>query len=231
MKYLFLFATIAAAIGYSCSEDDQEPALPDDEEILTQRIEDIIPTQYLDSLEKLGLQIHSGTHPPDVAGTYMMQPHILDTSSVETDVPGFQFHDATLDLFEQSSEDFSIKFISKYVLGRADTSIATAISGSGNDFTVYGKVKATTGNYTAIFAIVLSATREDGDLKNLRVGLINVDNSQGGTGIFIDEGEGRINYDSDLTSENITSPQTAREKVSAISNSSGGALLAPHQTN
>lgn len=224
LKYLFIVIPIVSVILYSCSKDDREAALPSDEELLTQRIEDIIPPRFLDSLKKLGLEVYTGVNPPNVEGTYFVSPHVLDTSSVETDVIGRLFLDAKLELSEQSRDDFGIKFISEHVLGNADTSIATAISGSGNAFTIYGKAKATINSYSAVFAIILSAIKEGDDLKDLRVGLVNIDNSQGGDGVFIDEGEGRINYDSDGISEKISSVQAISTGISSADGSPGGGI-------
>lgn len=225
LKFLFIVIPIVSLFVYSCSKDDGEAALPSDEELLTQRIEDIVPPRFLDSLKKLGLEVYTGINPPNVEGTYFVSPHVLDTSSVETDVIGRLFLDAKLELSEQNRDDFSIKFISEHILGNADTSIATAISGSDNAFTVYGKVKATIHSYSAVFAIILSAVKEGGDLKELRVGLVNIDNSQGGDGVFIDEGEGRINYDSDGISEKISSVQTVSTGISSVGGSPGGVIM------
>lgn len=210
MKYTLLIILLASVAWSSCSKDDKTEEGPGNEEILTRRIEDIIPKKYLDTLRKMGLEATTGTTPPNVEGTYSVQPHVLDTSNISTDVPGYRFTDAKVNFSEQSNKDFSIKLIGEHFLHNRDTSIATAISGSGNNFTVYGKVRSVDGPYSAVFAIVLTATKEGDDLKNFRIGIINVDNSQGGTGIFIKEGQGRIAYDKDLLSERI-SPKASPE--------------------
>jgi hypothetical protein len=202
MKYTLLI-TLFAAIAWSSCSKDKTPQGPSDEDILTRKIEDIIPQQYLDTLKKLGLEVHTGTRPPNVEGSYSIKPQILDTSNIPSDRPGQQFTDGKVTFFEQSNEDFSIKLIGEHFLHDADTSIATAISGSGNDFTVYGKVKSTSGPYSIVVAIVVTATKEGDDLKNYKIGVINVDNSNGGTGIFIKEGEGRVAHDGDFISEKI----------------------------
>jgi len=105
--------------------------------------------------------------------------------------------------FNQHNDDFGISLIGEHVLTLRDTSIVTAISGSGNNFTIYGKVKSTYGSYSAIFATIISGVKEGNNIKDYTIGLINIDNSKGGTGIFVPEGKARVAYDSDLITESI----------------------------
>ncbi|MGF6848846.1 hypothetical protein QFZ51_004081 [Chitinophaga sp. W3I9] len=202
MKRTLIFSFLISIVLFSCSKDDKAKG-PSNEEILTKKIADIIPQKYLDTLKLMGLDIHQGVNPPNVEGSYKIAPHKLDTSNIAGDRPGTYFRDGLVSLSEQSTTDYSIKLIGKNFISYADTSIATAVSGSGNNFTVYGKVKATIGTYSAVFALIFTGTKEGQDLKNVRVAIINVDNSLGGTGIFIPEGSGRIGYDEDGTSPKV----------------------------
>lgn len=202
MKRTLTFSFLISIVLFSCSKDEKAKG-PTNEEILTKKIADIIPQKYLDTLKLLGLDIHQGVNPPNVEGRYEVAPHKLDTSNVPGDRPGAYFSNGLVSLSEQSATDYSIKLIGKNFISYADTSIATAISGSGNNFTVYGKVKAVIGTYSAVFALVFTGTKEGEDLKNVRVAIINVDNSLGGTGIFIKEGTGRIGFDEDGNSPKV----------------------------
>jgi hypothetical protein len=150
-----------------------------------------------------------GVTPPNVEGTYKIRPYILDTSNIASDRPGTAFLDAVLHLSEQHTSDYSIKLIGEYFISQRDTSVVTAISGSGNNFTVYGKVKTYYGSHSAIFAMIMTATKEGDNLKNFKIGIINIDNSNGG-GLFIAQGQGRIAHDKDGISEKIAA-KAARE--------------------
>ena len=200
MKTILLAVTMLTMCFTSCKKDEKGPT---DEEILTKKIEEIIPSQYLDSLKKLGLTVNNGTTPPDVQGIYDILPVELVNSNIPTDYAGMSFHDAKLKLFNQSSKDFGIQLYGKYFLAERDTSIVTAISGSGNNITIYGKVKSYLSGYTAIFALILSGIKEGDHFKNVKYGIINIDNSNGGTA-FIKEGQGRVVYDTDNVSESST---------------------------
>lgn len=162
------------------------------EEIQKAQINEVLPQKYIDTLKRLGINIYEGTTPPIVNGIYVANPTILLASTVDGDVIGATFSDIKVKLTDQNNTNFGIKLYGKKLLGENDTSIVTAISGSGNNFTVYGQVKAsaTPTNY-AIFAIVISGTLSADGIVNYQDALINIDNSKGAT-YFIPEGTGRL---------------------------------------
>lgn len=170
--------------------------LPATEDIVNKKIENIIPRQYLDTLARLGLTANKGINPPNVEGLYFVRPHLLDAGNVPGDEPGRRFPDVELRLSAQRNPDFSIVFTGSNFVSKSDTSMATVIAGQGNDFTVYAKLKATDGDAYAIFGIVISGTRIGETLRDLRIGVINIDDRHGG-GRFIRQGQGRVGYDAD----------------------------------
>ncbi|OYD42922.1 hypothetical protein [Sphingobacterium cellulitidis] len=195
-----LTALLLSFILISCDKDGNEV---EDEKILTERIEDIIPKQYLDTLKKLDFVIHSGVKPPTVEGKFAIKPHILDTSNIASDRPGHRFQDAKIELSGQNNKDFSILLYGENFIHNRDTSITTAISGTDNKFTIYGKVKSTVGSSSAIIGMIISAELgNDGNVKNCKTGIIMIDDSKGG-GNFISNGQARIAFDSDFISERI----------------------------
>lgn len=192
-KSVLGLALIALSCFSSCKKDLT------DEEILKGKIEDIIPQQYLDTLEILGLTINSGTTPPNVEGIYFISQTILKASNIPGDfAPGHQFADGRLKVINQSS-DFTVDLFGKNFLSTNDTSILTAISGSGNNFTIYGKVKAVSGSNSAIFGIIISGEKDGVNINDLSYGLINIDDTNGG-GVFIQEGQARLVFDNDFVS-------------------------------
>lgn len=199
LHVLLAIVAVTAIATQACKKKD----MPSNDDILTKKIQDIIPQQYLDSLKKYGLELLTGTNPPNVEGTYLLTPAKLVSSNIPDDfVPGHQFRDSKLKLYEQHNADFGIKLFGLHFLNERDESIATAISGSGNKFTVYGKVKATLGSYHSIIAIVISGEKDGQNLKNIKYGLINIDHSNGSPEV-IKEGEARIIEDADFVTERI----------------------------
>lgn len=194
-KLAFLFLAVAAFIS-SCKKDNGQTQ--------QQKIADIIPAKYLDTLKHLGITIHEGTTPPNVEGIYYISPVKSKASNIPGDVIGMLFANTKVKFYEQNNTDFGIRLLAINILSFKDSSLSTAISGSGNNFTVYGKVRTYSGSNTAVFGVVFSGEMDGTTIKNVEWGLINIDDSQGNNA-FIKEGQARLQYDTDLVSESITS--------------------------
>jgi len=206
------FTFIVLLFSASCSKDKEIVSEKDKElveeklkeEALAKKIQDIIPAKYLDSLKKIGIEVYSEANPPKIEGTFSVQPLILEKTNVPKDFKiGHKFDDARI-YFSRQTENFDIRLLATGLLAERDTSITTAISGSGNNFTVYGKLKAVQRGDFAIFAVIISATLDGNVLRNFKYGLINIDNSKGGINKFILEGQGRVIFESDFAAEKIS---------------------------
>lgn len=200
------FLLLAVLIVFSCKKDEEQPVneLQELKELQQAKIEDIIPAQYLDTLNTLGLVVNEGTAPPNINGVFKLSPLILSASNIKTDVIGNSFVDATIQLSGQNNSNFDINMLGKNFVSANDTSIVTVISGSGNKFSIYGKVKTSMNGKTAIFGILLSAEFVGGTMKNAKYGVINIDNSNG-EGVFIKEGQARLVTETDGISEALDS--------------------------
>ena len=195
------FALIAGVLLQFAACSKNKDINPSDEEILNKKIEDIIPQKYVDSLTKLGFTINKGTTPPNIDGSYLFKPFTIKSSNIPYDPyqPGYVLIDGVVKLYEQSTSDFSIKMLGKNFIGAADTSVVTAISGSGNKFTVYGKVKAYRNGGYNFYAFLMSGEKDGSNIKNGIAGIMNIDDSHTGPNT-IAEGQGRVAFDGDYTS-------------------------------
>lgn len=201
MKKL-LHAIVICIVLLSCEKSDEAYELPVDNTTVNQKIAAIVPTQYLDTLSRLGLSTNPGNTPPNLEGTYFINPHTLESSNVPGDRPGYQLLDARVTFSKQNNKNHSIRLIGESLISTRDTSIETTISGSGNKFTVYGKVKSSRGPFYVITAIILTGEKDGNNIKNFRLGIINIDDSKGGE-LFIREGQGRVGFDRDMISERL----------------------------
>jgi hypothetical protein len=200
MKWLMVILLGVTFIACK-KEKDSEVAELFKQEILNKKIAEIIPKEYQDTLTKLGIVLNQETTPPTIEGAFAFKPVKLVKSNRPEDPANLAFLDVSIKFFSQD-KDNNIKLITKNLLNDADTSIVTAISGNANKFTVYGKVKSIGGTNSAIFGVIISGEKDGSVLKNIRYGLINIDNSKGGTR-FIKQGQARLIQDTDNVSETI----------------------------
>ena len=210
-KLLLSAIFVATILLFGCKKEKDGA---DDTIKQTQQINLVLPQKYIDTLKNLGISIHEGTTPPIVNGIYIFSPSILKASNIPGDEIGSTFSESKIKMENQNNTDFTLCIIGQSLLVDRDTSIVTAISGSGNNFTVYSKIKATAGSNYAYFAVVFSGTMSDSGIKNLEYGIINIDNSHG-VGTFISEGSARLVYDGDFIT--VTSP-VFRVSTTPISN-------------
>lgn len=206
LKHILLVVTLAFTL-FSCKKDKENEEIVESikKEQLLKKITEIIPKQYQDSLVKLGIVINQEVNPPALSGAYLLNNLRLIKSNISTDVASKSFSDVQIKFFGQDADN-NIKYVSKTSGNNGtanDTSIVTAISGSGKQFTVYGRAKSVNGVNTATFGYIYSGEVEGNSLKNVRFGLINIDNSKGGNK-FVQQGQGRVIKDDDLTSETIS---------------------------
>jgi hypothetical protein len=169
----------------------------------TQQINQVLPQKYIDTLKNLGLTLHDGTNPPIVNGIYLCSPLKLKASNILSDFIGNVFIDGKLKIENQNNNDFTLNIYGKQILNVNDTSIVSAIAGNGNNFTIYSKIKTNAGSNFAYFAVVMSGIMNGSNIKNFEYGLINIDNTNGGSS-FIKEGQARVVYDSDSVSVSTT---------------------------
>lgn len=199
MKKLVFALFALSVLIVSCSKKDDASAQQ-------KKIDNIIPEKYLDTLKKLGITIYTGTTPPNVEGIYSISPVKSLASNVPGDVPGSTFFaNAKVKFYEQNNTDFDIKVLGRSILNINDSSLSTAISGSGNNFSVYGKLRTYSGANTAVFGVVISGELDGTSIKNFVWGLINIDDSQDPGHAFIKEGQARLQYDIDYTSASTPS--------------------------
>ena len=216
-KLTFITVVLITVFVSSCTKEKQGT-----QEVQNQKIADVIPAKYLDTLKNLGISINEGLTPPNVEGIYEINPVKSKASNVPGDVPGsIFFANAKVKFYEQSNSDFSIRLLGKSILNINDSSISTAISGAGNKFTVYGKVRTYSGSNTAIFGVVFSGEKDGSSIKNVEWGPINIDDSQDPDHAFIKEGQARLQYDTDFSSPTTNTLRLSLNQSIKILKSSG----------
>lgn len=190
MKNFPILLFILIALAAACKKDEVVPSEEEvNEQLLAKKIEDIIPKRFVDSLKKYGLDINSGIYPPNIEGEYLMSPQVLVSSNIAEDAPNHVFVDNYIRFYNQNNSDFSIELESRED-NTLTKSVRTAISGSGNKFTVYGTLLAERAGQQTTFAYLYSGSLDETGIAGFRYGLINMGTD--GNGQFIKHGGCRI---------------------------------------
>jgi hypothetical protein len=186
----FILFTI---VSVSCKKDSNNK----DEGELSNDIKNIVPDSILQKLTQLGMPVNKGIEPMDITGIYEASPFELKATSIIDDYPiGSEFADYKFELYDQDNENLTIKL--DYVNGsESGTGLGGFISGSGNDFSVFVKVHAISGDSPADVLNMFSGTITDDGIANLYFSNFMLDNFDNPESYWIDNGTGRVFFDSD----------------------------------
>jgi hypothetical protein len=206
----FCLLTVVIVLA-GCSKSDNTKK----SDVLSQQIHNIVPDSIITKMKNLGMQINGGTTPPDLQHIYYVDPFVLKSSNISYDYPGKLFASYLVQFYAQDNTALSIKL--NYINGNeTGTGLGGFISGSDNSFSVFAKVRAEIDGDSAYVIEVLSGTIVTGAIKNFYYANFMLDNYGNPDGVFIEQGEGRIIYDSDGTSEEQSSFTSPGKKKSAI---------------
>ncbi|PKO96650.1 MAG: hypothetical protein CVU12_04240 [Bacteroidetes bacterium HGW-Bacteroidetes-7] len=174
---------------------------------LTEEINALVPESIINELKRLGLPINTGYNPPIINNIYNLSPLRLKGTNIAGDwALETRFNDVRLRFHNQNNTNLTIGYESvsiDYTTGtetQHTEGISGYIVGSNNNFTAFLKVVSSksTGEY-ADLVYVYSGTLAGNGINNLSYGLFMLDNH--GFSGYIQNGEGRVFYDSDYFSE------------------------------
>lgn len=174
---------------------------------LPPEVRQIMPDQIIGTLQCLNMPLNLGYDPPFVEGTYQVNPFILYSSSMRGDIPGQIYSTYNVTFCEVSDDDPQLKMT--YSNGpELGSCVQSAITGSGQDFTVFARIKSRYNGYQADLIHIVSGTITEGGIQNLFFASIIIDNYGNPGHIWLDNGHGRAFHDSDGFSPAITIPGT-----------------------
>jgi hypothetical protein len=220
----FQFLTIALILSVlfvGCKKDKKEESKVQ-ENGLTQEINNLIPDSIITAMVNLGMPINRGETPPDISASFLASPFILKSSTILSDVPGYQFSDYTVTFYEQNNDNLSVRV--DYLNGpESGTGLGGFIVGANNNFSVFAEVNSTYSGKDATLVHVISGTLTATGIQNLYFANFMLNNNGNPGGIWIEEGDGRVIYDSDGFSEKVT--KASFENHGNISNAGASLVI------
>jgi hypothetical protein len=194
LKLLSLVLVVFLVNG--CKKDDDRL----DKDGLTKSITDLVPQEILDEMRTLGMPINGGGKPPVLNATFYVSTFILVSSNRSSDYPGQSFAPYTVTFSGQDNDDLSINV--DYVNGpESGNGLGSFIVGDKNKFSVFVEINSTISGTTAKFIHVLSGELVNDGIKDFYYANFMLDDNGDPAGVWIENGDGRVIYDSDGFSE------------------------------
>ena len=208
-RYFILFVLTFAL--FDCSSDDdtntiiQEGTLAD--------LKNWANPEIIEAIENQGFNIHEGTNPPNIEGSYQISPRVLEATNVPNDFSiGTTFFRINLMFSEQNNNSLTVNFVGEELNQSGDVHNTQSvenflensyITGSGNSFTVFFKVTEVNGNDNeARILYAFSGNITEDGISNIQNALFMLNNF-GQDEIYIANNTGRIFRDSDGLAEHL----------------------------
>ena len=204
MKTLKLLAVLFLLISISsCGDDDDDGETED----IQQLVEKFASPEVLQTLEDLGFVFRQSTDiPNDVIGTFVFNPNILSTTSIEDDGfdIGTEFPPLMISFSDIDNENRTFVFEASQG-GITFNLISTFLTGDDSGFNAYAQVEFTNNNSeTAIFILAFSGViTPEGITSGQNVFALLSASDEGPGSNFIAPGEGRLFIDSDGLVERV----------------------------
>lgn len=214
-----LIGSFSLCIMHSgCKKKDDTGKL--EENGLTKEINNLVPESIINEMKTLGMPINTGENPPSIENIYLASPFILKASNRASDTPGMAFAAYKVKFYDQDNDKLQVK--SDYENGgETGTGLGSFIVGSGNMFTTFSEVNSSYSGQNAKLVHVVSGKLVEGGIEGLYFANFMLDNYGNPTGVWIENGEGRVIYDSDGMSEIIDHLKSAPLNTSAADQSAG----------
>ncbi len=226
LRWFVLITIVISMFSIGCEEENKDSKV--EANGLTKEINNLVSEEILGNMKSLGMNINTGDTPPSIKGSYFVSPFILRSSNRPSDNAGKKFADYKVKFYNQDNENLEIAV--DYINGpEKGNGIGAFIVGNSNKFTVFAEMTSHSKGATAKTVHVLSGEIVDNGIKNFYYANFMLDNKGNPGNVWIENGQGRVIYDSDGFSEK-TSFKSSLIKSSSSGNSESFGGAAPHNS-
>lgn len=170
---LFFFAGSIFMIT-GCKKEKNEPNAGGD---YPAKLTEIAAAKFLDEAVKLGFPIHIGDNPPNITGSWKIDPFAFDKNNFSSNGIGhFEYEiknnplkEATLNVLSQNGTSVEIEGVNFPYLGWV---LSQFVIGSANEFTIVRHYNTSGGdgaNFSRPSVLLISGTKDGNTLRNLKL--------------------------------------------------------------
>lgn len=179
------------------------------------RLEEVVPKYILDDIDDY-MPIYNGVNPPNVVGTYYIEPFVAVYCEDGGYDPGEEVIPEYITFSNQSSKDNTLDMYQYDDYGSWMEGKGAFISGSGNDFTAFFNSVGETDDVSFKTALVVSGTKASSGIKNLYYAFVMVEKGYDPDEILMNEGVFRVFKDEDGLSRLVSSRAESVESKSHL---------------
>ncbi len=205
-RSLLLFATFLLLAGCSKDNDDNDDPISVNSMGSIQELRDFYNESFVNAMTTIGFTIHLGNSPPSLGGSYLIDPFVLEDSTIPGDEDnigqGTGNYQVTF-----SNQDNSKLTIDMVGLGgsQVDEGNGSFVTGANGKFSVFAKTTTQLGSASAITAIAISGTITEEGISNVHFFGAMLDDKGDPQNTFIENNAGRFYLDGDGLSPKVSS--------------------------
>ena len=183
----------------SCSTGAEPPTDP--------RLPQIVPEEILDKLEEHDVPIYNGVTPPNVEGSYYVDPFVTvycedyGYGGYET---GFVIASQYIQFYNINTKDNTLDYYGFSTTGHCETGAGAFVSGCGNNFTVFFNTIGETYGVCHKTALLISGTKTSSGIKDFYYAFVMVEKGADPDNVIMKEGIFRVFKDQDGMSYSTT---------------------------
>lgn len=200
MKLLRIaFIMSLSVFALSCSTDDDSQ--------IPEEIENFIPPETIQILNELGFNLRNGSDVPDITGTFISDPNILENSNISNDIfpIGHQFGNRQYTFSNiQSNGTFSVSVAQDNSNEEILNPTNTLLVGNGNEFTALFQIESRNGDDSVQILCAVSGIISEAGIQEGQILLFVLEQLSGEPGRnFISPSQGRVVMDGDNLMERL----------------------------
>ncbi|MGI9549681.1 MAG: hypothetical protein ACR2MT_00665 [Aurantibacter sp.] len=235
IRILFVLCVVAPLIGCSKDESFKEPDMINPLEPQgnlvdpLEEIKDYYSVEFVDGMINLGFEINLGNNPPDLEGSYAIDPFVMYASSVEGEegLVGNSFKEYVMTFSNQDNGSRTLDYSGQGAL-EVDEGTGAFIIGNNGAFTMYTKAVSQIGNFTADIAVAVSGTLTAEGIENVQIYGAMLNDHGDPENVYIENNKGRIFVDGDGLASRQSSESGKQSKTQNSDRGWGFGIIYPN---
>lgn len=177
-------------------------------------LDNIYSVDQVEAIENIGLELNLGDTPPNVEGTFRLEPNALQSTTVPDDSPiGTEFADYDITFSNQNDETLTLDLFLESS-NSTTTGSGSFIAGSGDSFTVFFVSETNTEGFVTKGTITFSGLVNSAGITNLQMAFFMLDDGGDPDDEYIPENTGRLFMDLDGFSQRSSADQGDAQRAS-----------------
>jgi hypothetical protein len=199
-RVLFIMVVAGCSKDGTLEEPDKINPLENQGKLLgsLEELENFYSVEFVDAMIALNFNTNLGNNPPNLEGSYLISPFILEDSTVEQDSAaiGGQFQDYLATFSNQDNKNLTID-LEGIQSSQTDNGNGSFVTGDNSSFAVYSKTATLQGSTETVTAVAISGILSPNGILKVQFYGAMLDDNGDPDGIFIENNTGRLLVDGD----------------------------------